>query len=195
VGGAVSDLDAWRWDGRHRRVGTVEAMAPIGLRGRFDLLPPGGCALDVACGLGGVARWLAGRGFAVDAVDVSAVGLGALTGTPGVRAVHHDLDRGLPPSCTGPYDVVVCQRFRDPALYPALVRRLAPGGLLVVTVLSEVDAEPGPFRAPAGELAAAFAGLHVLHHREGGGEAHLVARVRRAGTSRSRGWPPERPAP
>jgi hypothetical protein len=108
------------------------------------------------------------------------VGLGALAGVPGVRPVRADLDLGLPPSCPGPYDVVVCQRFRDPALYPALVRRLAPGGLLVVTVLSEVDAAPGPFRAPAGELAAAFAGLRVLHHREGGGEAHLVARLVRA---------------
>ena len=172
----VGDEDARRWDARHAAVGAVGALPPDALRGRLDLLPAGGRALDVACGRGAVALWLAERGFTVDAVDVSAVGLAALAGVVDVHPVRADLDRGLPASCTGPYDVVVCQRFRDPALYPAFVERLAPGGLLVVTVLSEVDDEPGPFRAPAGELEAAFAGLDVLHHDEGGGEAHLVAR-------------------
>jgi hypothetical protein len=92
-----------------------------------------------------------------------------------VRWRLHDLDTGLPAG--GPYDVVVCQRFRDPARYPELAARLAPGGLLVVTVLSEVDEGPGPFRAPAGELRAAFGGLEELHHVERAGEASLVARA------------------
>jgi len=146
------------------------AVAATGLRA-------GNSALDVACGHGAVARWLAERGFSVDAVDVSGVGLAALDGVALVRPVRHDLDLGLPPECARPYDVLVCQRFRDPALYPTFVERLAPGGLLVITVLSEVDGEPGPFRAPPGELLVAFADLDVLHHREGDGEAHLVARL------------------
>ncbi len=172
----MGDEDARRWDARHAAVDAVGPLPPDALRGRLELLPAGGLALDVACGRGAAALWLAGRGFVVDAVDVSGVGLRTLDGASGVRTVRYDLDLGLPPACAGPYDVVVCQRFRDPALYPAFVERLAPGGLLVVTVLSEVDDEPGPFRAPAGELEAAFAGLDVLHRHEGGGEAHLVAR-------------------
>lgn len=95
-----------------------------------------------------------------------------------VRWWRHDLDEGLPPDCPGPYEVVVCQRFRDPELYAQLVGRLAFGGLLVVTVLSEVGDGPGPWRATEGELLAAFAGLDVLAHRESGGEASLVARRR-----------------
>ena len=47
-----------------------------------------------------------------------------------------------------------------PAL--VLVAALAPGGLLAITVLSEVDAEPGPFRAPPGELRAALCGSQVI---------------------------------
>jgi SAM-dependent methyltransferase len=172
----VSAADAERWDARHAVVDPVGALAPSALRGREALLPPGGAALDVACGRGAVALWLAERGFAVDAVDVSGVGLAALAGAAGVRCVPHDLDRGLPPSCPGPYDVIVCQRFRDPALYPVFVERLAPGGLLVVTVLSEVGDEPGRFRARPGELLAAFGGLEVLAHTEQDGEASLVAR-------------------
>ncbi|MCW2717513.1 methyltransferase domain-containing protein [Pseudonocardia sp.] len=172
----MSSEDARRWDARHADVDHVGPLPPDALRGRSELLPAGGRALDVACGRGAVSVWLAQRGFAVDAVDVSAVGLAALDGVPGVRRVHHDLDRGLPDACAGPYDVVVCQRFRDPSLYSAFVERLAVGGLLVVTVLSEVDDEPGPFRAGPGELLAAFGGLDVLTAQEGNGEATVVAR-------------------
>jgi hypothetical protein len=44
-------------------------------------------------------------------------------------------------------------------------------------VLSEVGEGPGPFRAPAGELRAAFGTLDVLHEVERDGEASLVARA------------------
>jgi 2-polyprenyl-3-methyl-5-hydroxy-6-metoxy-1,4-benzoquinol methylase len=178
----VADADRDRWDSRHAAAvaaGADGIAPPDALRGRTELLPPGGRALDVACGRGAVAVWLAARGFAVDAVDVSPVALDAgreLAAREGVtvRWLLHDLDAGLPGA--GTYDVVVCQRFRDPARYPELVARLAPGGLLVVTVLSEVGEGPGPFRAPAGELRAAFGALEVLHHVERDGEASIVAR-------------------
>lgn len=173
--GAVgSSSDADRWDARHAVAGPGAPVPPGALRGREHLLPAGGRALDVACGRGAVAAWLADRGFAVDAVDVSPVGLAAGAAlAPGVTWIAHDLTLGLP--VTGPYDVVVCQRYRDPALYPALVDVLAPGGLLVVTVLSGVGDSGGPFRAVPGELEAAFGHLRVLASEEGNGEASLVA--------------------
>ncbi|GAA1261562.1 class I SAM-dependent methyltransferase [Pseudonocardia aurantiaca] len=159
-------------------------MPPDALRGREHLVPGGGRALDVACGRGSVAVWLAARGFTVDAVDVSEVALAGGADLAERRGVGdrvrwwaHDLDAGLPAACTGPYDAVVCQRFRDPALYPVLAGLLAPSGLLVLTVLSEVDDAPGVFRARPGELADAFGGLSVLDHRERDGEANLVARA------------------
>lgn len=178
--------DRERWDARHGSVGRYEPAVPVppdGLRGREHLLPAGGAALDVAGGRGAVAVWLAERGFAVDAVDASGTGLAAgaalsdRRGVAGsVRWWRHDLDEGLPAGCAGPYDAIVCQRFRNPALYPMLARLLDVGGLLVVTVLSEVGEGPGPWRAPAGELLAAFDALDVLAHREGDGEATLVGR-------------------
>lgn len=189
-GRPVSREDRERWDVRHAAVGVGAPAPPDGLRGRFELLPgvgpadrsalPGdGRALDIACGRGSVAVWLAQQGFAVDAVDVSAAAVGsgvALAASVGVEVAFRvaDLDDGLP--VVGPYDVVVCQRFRDPALYPALAAALAPGGLLVVTVLSAVDDEPGRFRADPGELATSFADLDVLAHEEGNGQATLLAR-------------------
>lgn len=180
----MAEADRARWDGRHALLSDDVPRPPDGLWGGEELLPPSGRALDVACGRGATSVWLAGRGLDVDAVDVSPVGLaaGAATaeraGTGGrLHWWPRDLDAGLPEGCAGPYDVVVCQRFRSPALYPQLVRRLGPGGLLVVTVLSEVGEAPGAWRAPAGELRAAFGHLDVLVDREADGEATLVARV------------------
>lgn len=88
-----------------------------------------------------------------------------------VSWVQADLDDGLP--VTGPYDVVVCQRFWDPRL--ALAPLVAPGGLLVMTVLTT-----GRYGAPAGALLGT--GLQVLHHEERVGEASLVARGADAGS-------------
>ena len=127
------------WDARYAASDPGRPGPPTALVGRTQLLPGTGRALDVACGRGTVAVWLARQGLAVDAVDAAPAGprararLAAAEGV-GVRWVEADLEQGLP--AAGPYDVVVCQRYRDPALYPALADALAPGGLLVVTVLS-----------------------------------------------------------
>jgi SAM-dependent methyltransferase len=196
----VSSGDRARWDARHGAARPSAAAPPGVLAGAGELtacLPVSGRALDVACGCGGVAVWLAQRGLMVDAVDISPVGLAAgsrLAVTAGVagriRWIAHDLDAGLPADCRGPYDVVVCQLFRDPPRYADLAAALAPGGVLAMTVLSEVDAGPGPFRAPAGELRAAFSDLETLLDHERDGEATLLAR--RVPVPRPPGSPPAR---
>jgi SAM-dependent methyltransferase len=179
----VVEADRTRWDGRHTAGPDLAPEPPAALRGNTELVPASGAALDVACGRGAVAVWLAERGLRVDAVDVSPVGLAAGAGLARRRGVgervrwwRHDLDAGLPECCAGPYALVVCQRYRDPAQYPALAARLAVGGLLVVTVLSTVGGSVGRWRAGPGELLGAFGWLEVLAAAEGEGEAHLVAR-------------------
>lgn len=172
--------DRQRWDQRYREQASAPAVAmPGGLEGFVHLLPSGGRALDVACGGGAGSVWLASLGFDVVGVDVSPVAVDrarALAATAGLshrcRFETFDLDEGLP--STDPVDLVLCHRFNAPALDRPLLERLAVGGRLVVTVLSEVGAEAGPFRVPAGDLLARFAGLDVLGHREGGGEATII---------------------
>ena len=86
-----------------------------------------------------------------------------------------DLDEGLP---DGPsVDLIMCYLFRDPRLDPAIIERLAPGGLLAIAALSTVDVGPGPFRAGPGELRLAFAELDLIAESEGQGEAYLLARA------------------
>src|SRR5690606_41992790 len=75
----VAESDRERWDARHAAAVAVGAGGPAppdALRGRTELLPPGGRAPDVACGGGPVAVWLAARGCAVRAGRASPVPLG-----------------------------------------------------------------------------------------------------------------------
>ena len=152
------------------------------------MLPASGRCLDIASGTGAVSLWFAQQGFEVIALDVSDVAIGrleaaatagGLSGRVDARTV--DLDQGLPADLDD-LDVVVCQRFRDPALYRPIVDRLRSGGLGVVTVLSGVGADdPGPFHATAGELSSAFGAderCEIVHEFEGDGVAHVVVRRR-----------------
>ncbi len=179
----MSIEDRQRWDDRHRRAGPAALPhEPIALALSAHALPPTGRALDVACGSGAVSVWLALQGFEVLGVDISPVAVAAardLAAAHDVAATASfefaDLDDGLP---TGTFDVVVCQRFRDPSTYSDLAAAVAPSGVLIVTVLSTVghSGDPGPFRAGPGELVEAFAGLlDVCWTAEADGEAHLVA--------------------
>jgi SAM-dependent methyltransferase len=182
----VTRQDQHRWDERYTGSGpaSVGAVGPPAVFAAFaDVFPNTGRALDVACGQGFATVWLARRGLEALGLDVSAVAIGharELARHSGVddrcRFEVVDLDDGLPDGPT--VDVILCHRFRDRRLDQALIERLAPGGLLAAAALSEVDAAPGPFRAAAGELTAAFAGLDVVTAGEGQGQAWLLARAR-----------------
>lgn len=161
------DDDATRWDERYRDNELAEARPPDVLAEHPELLPrvpAHGRAVDIACGTGAQSLWLAGRGLAVTALDVSPVAIDLTIAAArraglaeSITARVTDLDAGLPTDLDH-VDVVICQRFRHPNLFPAIVDCLRPGGIAVVTVLSSVglDGEPGPFHAPPGELLDAF---------------------------------------
>jgi SAM-dependent methyltransferase len=104
-------------------------------------LPPG-TALDLGCGEGGDAVWLALRGWRVTAVDVSRTALqrtaqhAAQAGVPDrVTTEQHELGRSFP---AGTYDLVSCAFLHSPVELARedVVRHasaaVAPGGLLVV---------------------------------------------------------------
>ena len=77
-----------------------------------------------------------------------------------------NLDAGLP---DGPaVDVLLCHLFRDARLDDAMVRRLAPGGVLAIAALDH-----GAFGVAPGELRAAFSSLVVVAE----GPSWLVARA------------------
>jgi len=177
----MSAEDRRHWDGRYRSVAPPAPRLPDLFAQYESFFPTSGTALDVACGTGSGALWLALRGLDVFAVDVSPVAIGLarqvareLGVSTHCRFEVADLDAGLP--STPPVDVILCHRFREPKLYPALIDRLSPGGHLAIAVLSAVGAGPGRFRAPAGELSTAFATLNTVVSIEGDGVAVLIGR-------------------
>ena len=184
-------VDRERWDQRYQGRSPAVPLPPDVLGGDDELLaalPVDGIAVDIACGAGAQSLWLAGRGQHVVALDVSPVAIG-LTRT--AAAAHEltdhidarvvDLDDGLPGDLHD-VTVVVCQRFRNPALYGPIVDVLGPGGIAVVSVLSVVglNSEPGEFHAPEGELRIAFdrADTDVVRHTEAAGVASIVVQRR-----------------
>lgn len=181
----MAEVDRRRWDERYTTQGPppVSAIGPPDILARHaDAVPTRGQALDLACGQGRASVWLARRGLEVWGLDISPVAVDQardLARRSGVgdrcRFVMADFDDGLPAG--PPVDVIVCHKFRDRRLDHAMVGRLKPGGLLAIVVLSEVGAAPGPFRAVAGELPAAFPELHPLAAGEGDGQAWLLARA------------------
>jgi SAM-dependent methyltransferase len=132
------------WDDRYRSAGRLWTGRPNAqLVAQTAGLPPG-AALDAGCGEGGDAIWLAGRGWTVTAVDVSAVAL--------ERAAAQAADAGAQTAARiswqredlltwdpGParFDLVTAQFIHLPQGYlESLHRRLAaavrPGGTLLV---------------------------------------------------------------
>ncbi|WP_157253015.1 class I SAM-dependent methyltransferase [Nonomuraea typhae] len=107
-------------------------------------LPPGH-ALDLGCGDGGDALWLARRGWHVTAADVSAVAIERLAGLARahglgdrVAAERHDLRASFPSLPEGGVDLVCAHYLHTPfdldraAVLRTAAHALRPGGLLLV---------------------------------------------------------------
>ncbi|MFJ1793005.1 FAD-dependent oxidoreductase [Kitasatospora griseola] len=137
---AVEAVDFWEnrygeseqiWSGRPNAALTHEVA---------DLAP--GHALDLGCGEGGDAIWLAQQGWQVTAVDISQVALDRAAARAAVEGVadriswqRTDLANAFP---TGSYDLVSAQFLHSPAEFPRerVLRRaadaVAPGGTLLI---------------------------------------------------------------
>jgi SAM-dependent methyltransferase len=128
-----------QWDERHR-AGDFEGRGPNQtLMAAVSGLAPGR-ALELACGSGTNAVWLAGQGWRTTAVDWSEVGLAngrAKAGASGVEVewLQRDLFEWSPPAHA--YDLVAMVYLHLPEgerrpVYARAAAAVAPGGRLVV---------------------------------------------------------------
>ena len=151
------------------------------------LLPLSGMALDVACGRGRHALWLAQHGFETTAIDREPEVVAALDararaeGLP-LTAMAMDLEAGAAALGEAAYDVVVVVHYLHRPLFPALLAALRPGGVLVYETFTRAQAARGRPTNPAfllesGELGRLVAGLEILDAREGDYEGRMVASV------------------
>jgi tellurite methyltransferase len=196
-----------RWEKRHREAASHPPPEPSPfLVESFPLLPAPHTrsrALDLACGAGHNAVWLAKHGWPVIAVDFTAAALsraaahaaacqvraerGALRPLPrqfsGMLLVDADLESAALPASA--FHLILCFQYLDRAALPRIERALAPGGFLLYESFTEAQRQfaEGP-RDPkhlfgSGELRDAFRSLEPLFYREwtaGRAMASLIAR-------------------
>ncbi len=170
----MSEADRDKWDKRYRQGSYHTRTHPTELLAEWLPHLPRGGALDVACGAGRNALYLAEAGYEVDAIDISSVALDRLRETAQARGVkitciETDLESGELPDQR--YDLIVMARYTQPSLIPRLIGLLRAGGHFLCEEHLATDRDvSGPsdpaFRVAPNELLKLAADLRVLFYKE-----------------------------
>ncbi|MGX2039664.1 class I SAM-dependent methyltransferase [Methylocaldum sp. MU1018] len=166
-----------KWDRIYREAGDAIPEPARVLADNAHLLPASGIALDLACGLGGNALYLAQRGFDTHAWDISPEAISRVNVYArrlglSLRAEVRDVV-DAPPMAES-FDVVVVSRFLERSLGPAIINALKPDGLLFYqTYTREKAAGTGPtnpaYLLSANELLRLFGSrFRLVFYREEG---------------------------
>jgi SAM-dependent methyltransferase len=146
-----------RVNGTRKEEGTVPrggaaggAAAPSPWVARFaPLVPAGGAVLDLACGGGRHTRLFLNLGHPVTAVDRDVGRLADLRGEPALTVAAADLENGRPwPLGDTRFAAVVITNYLHRPLFPAVLRAIAPGGLLIYETFAAGNEALGRPRNP-----------------------------------------------
>ena len=168
------------WDERYRR-GEHASLEPAQLLVRFveDYAAlfdgPRRRALDLACGAGRHALYLAARGWRVTAVDSSRVGVELTEARARERGLQvdvraADLERGEFRIEPAAYELICDLYYLQRDLWPHIRAGLRPGGACVAAIhLLDEHAEPQmnpAYLLQPGELRTLFADWRIDHYYE-----------------------------
>lgn len=153
----MAQKDKERWDEKHQNNPMPDE--PIKLVSDYASLATGRQALDIACGMGRHSKYLASKGFKVDALDISSVAIEHLQNIPNINAIEVDFDTYTLPK--EKYDLIVCTYFLERRLFPQMIDALKPNGIILLeTFLHDANNERIPsnpaFLLNEGELEATF---------------------------------------
>jgi tellurite methyltransferase len=165
-------MDIAGWDQRYRSAQEREGEpTPLLIETAKELKP--GRALDLACGVGRNALWLAEHGWSVTAVDGSKAAIdtverqaAALAMTIDVRLA--DLSKGEYSIENSSWDLIAICYYLQRDLFEPAKCGVKPGGLLLAIVhITESGEDPTEQRLRPGELTGYFRGWDILHRYEG----------------------------
>ncbi len=163
------------WDAEYRERKRTEDLlstpTPLVIETARPLSP--GRALDLACGTGRNALWLAEHGWTTTAIDGSEVALASLRSKAARLGVAIDTCIA---DLTKPdfrleearWDLILICYYLQRDLFDQVKRAIVPGGVIVTIVhLTAPGEEPTETRLPPGELGKYFDGWKILHSYEG----------------------------
>ncbi len=160
-------MDLQGWDERYRSKSEIGPPTPLVVDIAGRLKP--GRALDLACGSGRNALWLAEQGWQVTAVDGSSAAIELLrTRNPNIHARVADLEKHEYAIEPDSWDLILLCYYLQRDLFEPAKRGVIPGGVVIAIVHVPGPGEAlTPFRLPPGELAAQFKNFEILHSFEG----------------------------
>lgn len=193
----MSEADKERWNERYAA-------------GEYDLTPnprlvalltgrilPGITALDLACGAGRNALWLAGQGATVEGWDISDRALAVLEAEAAARGLPVQtrlVDLDEEPLPEGRFDLVVGAHFLHRPLLLPMLRALKPGGLLFLDIFLDSPkraAVKPAYRLDPGELARVYGGTaEILHLYEDVPDGRVTMLALRSATREAAQRPP-----
>lgn len=163
------------WDERYRR-GEHATLEPSRLLVRVAENLAAGRALDVACGAGRHALFLASRGWLVTALDASRVGIEITLGRARELGVEidarvADLEGDEFEIEREAYDLIIVFYYLQRSLWPPIRAGLSTGGTLIAAIhLADEDTanetRNPDFLLQPNELRAEFSDWQIVHYHE-----------------------------
>ena len=170
-----------KWNNIYSQQRCEDAIPSNVLLENVHLLPRAGKALDLACGMGANAIFLAKQKLHVDAWDVSSTALKKLeqysqANNLNIKQCVRDVEKNSPDA--NKFDVVIVSQFLHRPTFPALCASLHIGGLLFYqTFTLEKAQQVGPtnpnFLLGKNELLSLCREMEVLVYREEGSQGDI----------------------
>ena len=159
-GDTLPEQDREKWNSKYLK--SNGNSDPSEILEKYIYLVSHGNALDLACGNGRNSRFLAQKGFQVDAVDISNVAINHLAGQdPRINVICQDIDTWQIPQDR--YQIIINIRFMDRRLFPMIQNGLKPGGTIIFESFIDKKKE---YCLEPNELLHAFESFHVVYYEE-----------------------------
>ncbi len=191
--------DKKRWDEKYKNNSIPTKIVEV--VEKYAKLATGKNALDIACGMGRNAKFLARQGFTVDALDISPIAIENLQNIENIRAQEVDFDSYSLKENS--YDLIVCTYFLKRSLFPQIEKALKEDGIFIFeTFMHHPDNTKAPsnrsFLLEEGELEITFDDRYEIMHLsefmdkgicdERSMKASMVAKKKRGGMTDEDFW-------